>query len=84
MLFHKTPSYVNLRVFGCLAFASNPMRTIDKFQPRGVPCLFLGYPQNQKGYILMNMLTKHLFVSRDINFAKHIFPYKQSSLSQYM
>ena len=84
MLFHKPPTYTHLKVFGCLAFAPNPMRTTDKFQLRGVPCLFLGYPHNQKCYVLMNLLTKHLFVSRDVKFTQHIFPYKQSSLSQYM
>ena len=68
LLFHKALTYAHLRVFGCLAFAPNPMRTTHKFQPKGVPCLFLGYPHNQKGYILMNLLTKHFFVSRDVTF----------------
>ncbi|XP_071695220.1 uncharacterized protein [Rutidosis leptorrhynchoides] len=35
-------------VFGCLAIASNPSRNVDKFTERGVPCVFLGYPQQQK------------------------------------
>jgi len=45
MLFHKQPSYQHLKVFGCLAFAANPIRTTDKFQPKVVPCVFLGYAQ---------------------------------------
>ncbi|GJX48135.1 cysteine-rich receptor-like protein kinase 8 [Tanacetum coccineum] len=34
----KKPVYDHLRVFGCLAVVSNPSRTTDKFDPRGVPC----------------------------------------------
>ena len=41
-LFHELPVYTNLKVFGCLAFASNPSRDGDKFQPKGVPRIFLG------------------------------------------
>jgi len=84
MLVHKQPRYTHLKVFGCLAFASNPMRTTDEFQPKGVPGVILGYAQIQKGYILMNLLTKHIFVSRDVTFAEHVFPHKKHSLDQCM
>ncbi|GJT76411.1 retrovirus-related pol polyprotein from transposon TNT 1-94 [Tanacetum coccineum] len=86
MLQHKTPyevllnkkhDYQFLRVFGCLAMASNPDRTADKFSPRGVPCLFLGYPRHQKGYKLYNLLTKTKFVSRDVQFHEDFFLYSQ-------
>ena len=40
-LFKHKPSYEHLRVFGCLAFASNPQLTYDKFQARGIPCVSL-------------------------------------------
>jgi len=49
ILMQQSPSYDHLRVFGCLAMASNPSRSHDKFNPCGVPCLFLGYPSQQKG-----------------------------------
>ena len=78
-LLHKAPQYQHMRVFGCLAFASNPTKTGDKFQSRGVPCLFLGYPVTQKGYKLLNLLTDQTFVSRDVIFHEHIFPFQQSS-----
>nr|GEX84343.1 cysteine-rich RLK (receptor-like protein kinase) 8 [Tanacetum cinerariifolium] len=48
MIMNKKPVYSNLKVFGCLAVTSNPNRTSDKMAPRGVPCLFLGYPHHQK------------------------------------
>ena len=75
VLFHAPPTYDHLRVFGCLAFASNPQHSSDKFQPRGVTCTFLGYPSSQKGYKLLNLLTNQTFVSRDVMFHETIFPY---------
>ena len=82
-LLHKPPQYQHMRVFGCLAFAVNPSRAKDKLQPRGVPCLFLGYPSTQKGYKLLNLLTNQFFVSRDVTFHEHIFPLQQSSMHKY-
>jgi len=82
-LLHKKPTYQHMKVFGCLAFASNPSRTGDKLQPRGIPCVFLGYPATQKGYKLLNLLTELTFVSRDVVFHEHIFPFQQFSFQQY-
>lgn len=43
-------SYDHLRAFGCLAFASNPATSTDKFISRRLPCVTLGYPPDVKGY----------------------------------
>ncbi|GKE78004.1 retrovirus-related pol polyprotein from transposon TNT 1-94 [Tanacetum coccineum] len=37
LLLNEVPTNDHLRVFGCLAMASNPSRTTDKFAERGVP-----------------------------------------------
>jgi len=63
MLFHKLWDYQQSKGFWWLAFTSNPMRTTDKFQPQVIPSLF-EYPQIQKAYILINILTKQIFVSK--------------------
>lgn len=76
VLFKTKPSYDNLKVFGCLALAYNPEKHHDKFKARGVPCVFLGYPQNQKGYKLYNLITQNVFVTRHVKFYEHVFPYK--------
>lgn len=75
VLYKEQPNYNHLRAFGCLAMASNPSIVKDKLQARGVPCIFLGYPQNQKGYKLYNLLTNQNFVSRDVRFYESIYPY---------
>lgn len=66
---HKIkPKYNHLKSFGCLAMASNPTSTKDKFQPKRVPCVFIGYPANKKGYRLHNLLTGIIFVFRNVRF----------------
>ncbi|XP_074305524.1 uncharacterized protein LOC141640740 [Silene latifolia] len=84
MLHHKCPDYTNLKTFGCLVMAYNPERNKDKFQARGIPCVFIGYPANQKGYKVEELHTKKRFVTRDVKFYEHIFPFKQNQKSQFM
>ncbi|GJW90194.1 cysteine-rich receptor-like protein kinase 8 [Tanacetum coccineum] len=83
MLLKKVPDYSNLRVFGCFAVAANPSRVVDKFSPRGVPCVFLDYHIHQKGYKLYNLLTHNSFVSRDVVFHELIFPFDESSSQKF-
>lgn len=57
ILYNEPTPYEHLRVFGCLAFASNPLHTAYKFAPRSVPSVFIGYPPTNKGYRLLNLTT---------------------------
>ena len=75
VLFGKTPSYDNLRVFGCLAYAHNHGHRGDKFDSRSRKCVFVGYPFGKKGWTMYDMETKEFFVSRDVVFVEHEFPY---------
>jgi len=84
VLFGTLPRYDHLRVFGCLAFTATQHRELDKFQPRGIPCVFLGYSTSQKGYKLLDLSSSKVFVSRDVRFAEHIFPFHDSSSQEYM
>ncbi|PKI76050.1 hypothetical protein CRG98_003600 [Punica granatum] len=72
ILFGKTRNYSNLQVFGSLCYAH--IRTQDKFAPRSRKCIFIGYPHGKKGWRLYNLKDRHIFVSRDIQFCKMIFP----------
>ncbi|KAL2929715.1 Retrovirus-related Pol polyprotein from transposon TNT 1-94 [Bienertia sinuspersici] len=76
VMFNKIPDYNALRTFGCLVMAHNPMQNHDKFNERGVPCVFIGYPQDKKGYKVLNLLNNMVFVSRDVRFYEGIYPYK--------
>lgn len=84
---YKTPHvYDDLRAFGCLAYASNTSASGDKFAVRGIPSVFLAYPPNTKGYGLLSLLDNTVFISRDVIFKEHIFPYNSSTRTnlQYM
>lgn len=68
MLYHKPPSYDNIKVFGCLAFAKDVKPSSDKFGARSRKCVFLGYTQGQKGFKLYDLEFKHIFTTRDVFF----------------
>ncbi|KAK9706955.1 hypothetical protein RND81_07G163400 [Saponaria officinalis] len=84
IIHHKPANYSDLKVFGCLVMVYNPDRDRDKFQPRGIPCVFLGYPANKKRYKVQDLMTKRRFVSRDVKFYEQILPFSQNSQGVHM
>ncbi|GKA96093.1 putative RNA-directed DNA polymerase [Tanacetum coccineum] len=48
----------------------------DKFEERGKPGVFLGYPPRTKGYKILDLETRKIIVSRDVNFHEENFPFK--------
>ena len=81
LLYHTKVDYSFLKVFGCLAFASTLSHNCTKFQSRARICVFLGYPHGIKGYRLYDLHTKQFFISRDVVFHEHIFPFQSHSPS---
>lgn len=52
------------------------MRKTNKFCPRVVLTIHLGYSSIHKSYILYDLHSKIFFVSRDIVFREDVFPFK--------
>jgi len=79
-LYKKVPFYSHLRVFECLAYATN-VHVPHKFAPRATKCVFIGYPVGQKAYKLYDIETNKVFTSRDVIFHEDIIPYESISPS---
>jgi len=65
-----------------LAFASTLPSSRNKFSPKVVPTVFVGYPIGCKGFKLYSLDTKKFFVSRDVVFHESIFPFQTISQNQ--
>jgi len=57
ILYKKPPTYLNLKVFGTLCFASTLENNRTKLDPRARKCVFLGFKVGVKGYVLLDTLS---------------------------
>ncbi|KAL9239100.1 hypothetical protein vseg_013451 [Gypsophila vaccaria] len=76
-LYLRLPSYSNLRVFGCLCYPHLPSVSINKLDAQSIPCAFLGYPPNHRGYLCLDLSTRKIIVSRHVTFHETVFPFQQ-------
>jgi len=69
----RRPSLSNLRVWGCLAYVHIPkQKRTGKLGPRSTPCIFVGYSQQSKAYLLWDPSLKAVVTSRDVTFMEHL------------
>jgi len=62
LLYKTPPTYLNLRIFGSLCFASTLENNRTKLEPRARKCVFFGFKTGIKGYVLLD--------TNNINFYK--------------
>lgn len=79
MLFHGTPDYFVLRVFGCSCFPY--LRRYNKNKLEFLPknCFFLGYSSNHQGYRCLVIASGRVYLSRHVILNESIFPFQSLS-----
>lgn len=79
VLFHVSPNYSQLKVFGCACFLN--MRTYNqhKLQFNFTSCTFLAYSLNHNGYKCLDT-NGSIFISQDVIFNEHFPPFVQQCL----
>ena len=59
---------LNLRVFGSTAWAQIPLDKRRALQPQSIECMFIGYPDESKGFKMLDIKTKHIIIERSVKF----------------
>jgi hypothetical protein len=75
VLHNCLPDIEFLRVFGSLCYAHTLQHNRRKLDSRSRKCVYLGFRVGVKGHTLFDLQTREIFISRDVVFFEHIFPY---------
>ncbi|GJX19093.1 retrovirus-related pol polyprotein from transposon TNT 1-94 [Tanacetum coccineum] len=76
----RKPTLDYFRVFGSKCFILNTKDYLTKFDPKSYECVFLGYSQNSKAYIILNKHTRKIEESLNVTFNETPPPSKTSPL----
>ena len=76
LLYGEKPNYDHMRVLGCMAYYRSVETKGDKFEIKGRPGIFMGYPSGTKGYKVYDPSHDKIVISRDVKFAEKLFPYR--------
>lgn len=80
-LMNKLLDYSFLRTFGCLCYVSTLPKHRTKFSPRARASVFRGYHVGYKGCKVLDLESNSIYISRDIVFHEHIFPFQKDNLA---
>ena len=78
----SSPNYENFDPFGCRVFLCLRDYMPNKFPPRSIPCIFLGYSFSYKGFRCLNPTISRLCITRHAQFDETHFPFLTISQAQ--
>ena len=81
-LFGDKPDYTFFRAFGCACWPNLRPYNNRKLKFRSRQCVFLGYSSMHKGYKCLDRSSGRIYISRDVTFDEHVFPFSTSSVVQ--
>ena len=73
---NEKPDVSHLKVFGCNVFVHVPDPKRKKLDKKSISCIFVGYPEVNKGYKVYNPDTKKFLKSHDLVFLENSFGHK--------
>jgi hypothetical protein len=74
-VFNAYPALSYIKTFGCTAFVHiQKVAQPTKLDPRAIKAMFIGLPDNRKGYALMHLHSHARIYSRDVTFWESEFP----------
>ena len=80
-LFQTPVDYNLLRVFGCACWPNLRPYNNKKLAFRSHQCVFLGYSPDHLGFRCLDRSSGHIYVSRDVVFDEHVYPFSAGSPS---
>ncbi|KAD3069268.1 hypothetical protein E3N88_37148 [Mikania micrantha] len=78
-VFHHTPNFSFLRIFGCQCFPHLRPYNKHKMDFRSIPCVFLGYSPSHHGYRCFDPKSDRLYIARHVRFHEQVFPFQLPS-----
>jgi histone deacetylase 1/2 len=81
-LLGESLDYTFLKVFGCAYWPHTRPYNSRKVDFRSVKCVFLGDSSIHKGYKCLHIPTNRIYISRDIMFDEHVFPFVDTSTTR--
>ena len=81
VLHQKLPDITTFKVFSCLCHASYLQSHRTKLQTIARKTVFLGYMSGYKGFILLDIHFREIFISKHVVFHEHFLPYPSNNES---
>lgn len=77
LFFHQKPDCTYFKVFRGLCYPFLRPYNHNKLEARSLPCVFLGYSAQHKGFWCLELASGKIFVSTHVRFDESVFPFLQ-------